>query len=147
MRNRPPVEPTESIPHYQVTAGLIRKGESVLLSKRAKGTHLEGFWEFPGGKQEIGEGLRECLERELKEELGIDTRAGNLILTVEHDYTDKRISLHLFECTWVKGEPRPLQCQEVRWVSWDDLESLTFPPPDRNIIQCLMSRVPHTRHP
>lgn len=124
-------------PHYDVTAGLIRKDGKLLISRRAKGTHLEGLWEFPGGKQEVREDLRECLAREIREELGIEARVGAPILTMDHEYADKCISLHVFDCTWVKGDPLPLQCQDVRWVSWDELYKFTFPPPDMEVIERL----------
>jgi len=124
-------------PHYDVTAGLIWKEGKLLISKRAKGTHLEGFWEFPGGKQEAGEELSECLEREIGEELGIETRVGEPLLTVDHEYRDKRISLHVFNCTWVRGEPAALACQEIRWVGWNELSGLRFPPPDIKVIERL----------
>lgn len=127
-------------PRYDVTAGLIWKDGKLLISRRAKGKHLEGFWEFPGGKQEAGEGLRECLEREIGEELGIEARVDASLLTVDHEYGDKWISLHVFKCTWVRGEPLPLQCQEVRWVDWKELSALTFPPPDRKVIEILTKR-------
>lgn len=124
-------------PHYHVCAGLICREGSFLISRRAKGTHLAGLWEFPGGKQERGEGLAACLERELKEELGIETAAGGRLLTVEHEYPDRRISLHVLPCRWLRGEPRPIQCQEVRWVKWPELLRLPFPPPDRKAIEWL----------
>ena len=127
-------------PHYDVTAGLIRKGGKLLISKRAKGAHLEGFWEFPGGKQEKGESLKECLEREIGEELGIEARVDESFMTVDHEYADKRISLHVFNCIWLKGEPLALQCQEVRWVDYDELSGLTFPPPDIKVIETLAKK-------
>jgi mutator protein MutT len=127
-------------PHYDVTAGLIRKDGKLLIAKRPKGTDLEGFWEFPGGKQEKGEGLRECLGREIEEELGIEARVDEPLMTVDHEYADKRISLHVFKCTWLKGEPLALQCQEVRWVDYDELSTLTFPPPDIKVIETLTKR-------
>jgi len=122
-------------PHYEVTAGLIRKDGKLLIAKRPKGVHLEGFWEFPGGKQEKGEGLKECLEREISEELGIEARVVEPLMTVNHEYADKRISLHVFNCIWVRGEPLALQCQEVRWVDDDELSNLTFPRPDIKVIE------------
>jgi len=62
------------IPHYDVTAGLIWKEEKLLIATRPRGTHLEGFWEFPGGKKEEGENLKECLKREIEEELTVEVR-------------------------------------------------------------------------
>jgi len=137
MRNRQASVKDIQKPHYDVTAGLIWKDGKLLISKRAKGTHLEGFWEFPGGKQEAGEELSECLEREIREELGIEARVDEPLLTVDHEYRDKWISLHVFSCTWVRGDPVALACQEIRWVEWNELAVLQFPPPDIKVIESL----------
>ena len=128
------------IPHYDVTAGLIWKEGKLLIATRPKGVHLEGFWEFPGGKQEEGENLKECLKREIGEELGIKIRVNEPFLTVDHEYPNKRISLHVFNCTWLKGEPVPLQRQETRWITLTDLSKFTFPPPDVKVIEALIKR-------
>jgi len=133
-------ETDKKIPHYDVAAGLIWKEGKVLIATRPKGGHLEGLWEFPGGKQEEGENLKECLKREIKEELGIKTSVDELFLTVDHEYPNKRISLHVFNCTWLKGDPVPLQRQETRWVMLPDLSKLTFPPPDVKVIKALAKR-------
>lgn len=130
----------KKMPHYDVTAGLIWKEEKLLIATRPRGTHLEGFWEFPGGKKEEGENLKECLKREIEEELTVEVRVGAHFLTVEHEYPNKRISLHVFNCTWVKGEPTPQQHQETRWVRLLDLSKLTFPPPDVQVIEALAKR-------
>ncbi len=124
-------------PFYQVTAGLVRKNEKLLVAKRRKGSHLEGFWEFPGGKQEKGEALSECLERELIEELGISVCAVIKMDPVFHDYREKRIALHGFLCHWLKGDPKALQCQEIGWVTLDELARLKLPPPDVKIVRKL----------
>ena len=130
-------ETDKRIPHYDVTAGLIWKEGKLLIATRPKGTHLEGLWEFPGGKQEEGENLKECLKREIEEELGIEVMVDELFLTVDHEYPDKRISLHVFNCAWLKGEPVPLQRQETRWVTLTELSKFTFPPPDVQVIEAL----------
>ena len=76
-------------PHFHVTAGLVWKNGRVLIAKRPEGSHLEGYWEFPGGKQEAGESLKGCLEREIEEELGLKVRADEALLTVDHEYQAK----------------------------------------------------------
>ncbi|MCG6877953.1 MAG: NUDIX domain-containing protein [Deltaproteobacteria bacterium] len=124
---------------FRVTAGLVRKNGKLLVSKRRKGSHLEGFWEFPGGKQERGESLSECLERELREELGISVMVGPGVTPVLHDYALVRVVLYGFCCTWLKGEPEALECQEFRWVALSELMDLKLPPPDIKIIKKLFN--------
>lgn len=62
-----------------VTAALIVKADKVLATRRRPREHLEGYWEFPGGKIEKGETPECCLERELSEEFGISTRIKSFI--------------------------------------------------------------------
>ena len=98
---------------------------------------MAGMWEFPGGKREAGESLEECLERELGEELGIKIRVEDHCLTVDHIYSDRFISLHVFHCTLLKGEPRPLQSDGIKWIPLKALRKNEFPPPDSKVIAYL----------
>lgn len=125
-------------PHFHVTAGLIWKNGRVLIAKRPEGSHLEGYWEFPGGKQEKGESLKGCLEREIEEELGLKVKAEEALLTLDHEYQAKAISLHVFNCTPLAGEPTALECEQVRWVDPIDLKGFSFPPPDVRVIEFLI---------
>ena len=100
-----PVKPAKAkTPHYDVTAGIIwnARGE-VLIAQRPLDGLLGGLWEFPGGKQEAGESLPECLQRELREELAIEVEVGELFTTVKHGFTHFKITLHAFECRYVSG--------------------------------------------
>lgn len=128
------------LPHFHVTAAIIRKNDKVLITKRPTGRHLAGYWEFPGGKQETGESLKRCLKREIIEELGMTVRVEEWFMTVEHAYPDKRISLHVFHCTPVSGTPETRQCSEIKWVSVTDLEGFTFPPPDLKVVEKMAHR-------
>ena len=125
-------------PHVQVTAGLIWRDGKVLITRRPKGRHLAGFWEFPGGKQEENETLRGCLEREIKEELGIEIRAEKKLLSIQHEYETKCITLHMFHCSDLKGRPVAQEGQEAKWVRPEDLPSYKFPPPDLKVIDMLL---------
>ena len=78
----------------RVVAAVLRDATGrVLVSQRPAGKHHAGFWEFPGGKLEAGESARVGLDRELREELGIEVRAAHELLTLEHEYPDKRVYL------------------------------------------------------
>ena len=121
-----------------VTAAVIERGGALLITRRQAGVHLEGYWEFPGGKCNAGETLAVCLARELREELDVDARVGEEVFTTTHAYPERQVELHFFRCE-LRGEPRPQQGQEMRWVRRDELHALEFPPADEELIRVLRS--------
>ena len=122
-----------------VTAAVAERGGRYLVTRRLRGTHLEGLWEFPGGKCEDGETHQACLARELREELGCEAVIGAKLLAVAHDYPDRIVELHFFSCELAQ-EPRPMLGQEIRWVAGPDLPALEFPPADEELIRMLAGR-------
>ena len=123
-----------STPHFHVTAGLVWRDGKLLITRRPAASHLAGYWEFPGGKQEPGESLEACLEREFLEELAMEVKAVKHLLQIDHDYETKSITLHLFQCHWMKGAPTPLGCDELRWVRPEELADYQLPPPDVQVL-------------
>jgi len=119
-----------------VTAAVIERHGTLLVTRRQKGVHLEGYWEFPGGKCDTGESLEACLARELREELDVEARVGAEVFTTTHTYLDRRVELHFLRCE-LNGEPRPQLGQDMRWVSREELATLEFPPADAELIQRL----------
>jgi len=110
-----------------VVAAIIEQGDKVLVSLRRPKGERASLWEFPGGKVEAGEGERAALARELREELGVIVSIGEEYGRVEHIYPDVQVELALFRCALHAGqEPKPLACEEVRWVSRRDLPGLPF---------------------
>jgi 8-oxo-dGTP diphosphatase len=121
-------------PVIRVVAAVIERGGCFLVTRRLAGTHLEGHWEFPGGKCNAGEGLEECLTREIREELGQAIDVGPEILVTVHQYADRAVELHFFEGT-LAGPARAVLGQEMRWVTREDLGSLALPPADRDLVE------------
>ena len=119
-----------------VTAAVIEKDDRFLLTRRQQGVHLEGFWEFPGGKCEPGESHGACLAREIREELNVEASVGKELLATTHAYPDRRVELHFLRCD-VVGVPVPQQGQEMRWVPREELALLAFPPADTELIRLL----------
>ena len=119
-----------------VGAAVIEQAGRFLVTRRQRGVHLEGYWEFPGGKCEAGETLDDCLRRELREELGTDAVLGAELLAVSHEYPERTVELHFIECRLVES-PRPLLGQEMKWVGRRDLRTLEFPPADEELIALL----------
>ena len=128
-----------SKPHFHVTAGLVWKDGKLLITRRPEGSHLAGYWEFPGGKQEHGESLEACLEREIREELGMEVKAVKHLLQIDHEYETKSITLHLFQCSWLSGTPTPIGCSEIRWVRPEDLANYQLPPPDLQLLPSIQN--------
>lgn len=126
-----------ALPRLVVTAAVIERDGRFLVTRRLRGTHLEGYWEFPGGKCDAGETLDACLRRELREELGTDALIGPEIYTVSHDYPERIVELHFFQCELL-SEPRPLLGQAMQWVLRGDLRTLEFPPADAELIEMLI---------
>jgi 8-oxo-dGTP diphosphatase len=120
-----------------VAAAVIERDGYFLLTRRQKGVHLEGYWEFPGGKCKPGETHAACLVREIREELGVEAEVGEEVLTTRHAYVDRRVELHFLRCT-VSGTPAPQLGQEMQWVAREDLAMLAFPPADTELIQVLV---------
>ncbi len=125
-------------PLVVVTAAIVERDGRFLVSRRPPGVHLEGLWEFPGGKCDPGESLQACLERELREELGAAARIGDEVMDVAHAYPERIVELHFFRCELLE-DPRPLLGQELRWVSREGLAQLSFPPADAELIERLRS--------
>jgi A/G-specific adenine glycosylase len=134
----PRSKPRKVIPHHEVTAGIIHRGDQILIAKRKDEGLLGGLWEFPGGKQEAGETLQECLQRELREELAIEVSVGDLYCAIKHAYTHFRITLNVFECNYLSGVPQAIGCTEWRWIEPKDLTDFPFPKADRTIISKLL---------
>jgi 8-oxo-dGTP diphosphatase len=120
-----------------VTAAVIERAGRLLVTRRLPGTHLEGYWEFPGGKCDAGESLEACLARELREELAVDAMVGSRILKTSHEYPERRVELHFFNCE-LAGDPVPQMSQEMQWVPRDALASLKLPPADDELVALLM---------
>jgi len=123
-------------PAIVVLAAVIERDGRFLLTRRLEGTHLEGTWEFPGGKCENGESHEACLTREIREELGVAVRIGREIFAVEHAYPERTVRLHFRLCA-LDDEPKPQLGQQVLWAGRDELGKLEFPEADRDLISIL----------
>jgi 8-oxo-dGTP diphosphatase len=130
-------DPTSSsLRRIIVTAAVIERDGRFLVTRRPRGVHLEGCWEFPGGKCKEGETHAASLEREIAEELDTGVVVGGEVFSVAHAYPDRVVELHFFDCQ-LTGTPRAALGQDMRWVRREELASLTFPPADEELIRKL----------
>jgi mutator protein MutT len=116
-----------------VVAAVIERDDAFLLTLRPAGTHLAGYWEFPGGKCHPSETHAEALRRELFEELDIVAGVGARVFSVTHAYPDRNVELHFYTCSF-EGDPKPMLGQEMRWVTRSELGGLQFPEADAELI-------------
>jgi mutator protein MutT len=121
-------------PFVEGTLAVVERNGTVLLTLRPAGTHLAGYWEFPGGRIEPGETPEACIVRELREELGVEVRVLGRMGTIDHAYPERQVRLHGFRCEIVSGEPRPLASEELRWVPLERLAEQKLPPADLAVL-------------
>ncbi len=131
----------QPLPHRHIVAGVVWKRGRILIDRRRAKGLLGGLWEFPGGKVRPGEPLPAALRREVREELGLRIRVLRSLIDVEHAYTHFRITLHVFECSYLSGQPKAIGCEAFRWVAMADLDRYAFPAANHKVIACLRQRV------
>ena len=118
-----------------VAVGIIYNlQQQILIAKRAEHKHQGGCWEFPGGKVETGETVRQALDRELEEELGIEVVTASPLMTVNHNYNDKQILLDVWQVTEFIGIARGNEGQAIRWITIEECDNYQFPAANRGII-------------
>ena len=109
----------------------------ILLTRRPEGVHQGGLWEFPGGKIEEGEDLALGLEREIREELGLQVLSHRPLITVTHHYSDKSVLLDVHRVTAFSGSPHGREGQPLAWVKPEMLRDYPMPAADRPIINAV----------
>jgi A/G-specific adenine glycosylase len=129
-------------PEYQVSAAVLRKNEKILITRRKLEGHLGGLWEFPGGKVHENETPEQACIREIKEEVNLDISIDTFLTRVKHAYTHFKISMDIFNCTYVSGDLKLNGPVDFRWVTADELELYPFPGADRKFMHLLTSNSP-----
>ncbi|HEX7080732.1 MAG TPA: 8-oxo-dGTP diphosphatase MutT [Gammaproteobacteria bacterium] len=130
-----------TLPEVHVVAGVLEDADGrVLVNQRLPGTHMAGFWEFPGGKSAPGETPLGALRRELREELGIEVSCASPLIELVHDYREKRVRLDVWRVERWDGVPRGLERQPLRWVDVEELTEIGLLPADAPIVEALRSR-------
>jgi len=122
-----------------VAVALVDMDGRVLIARRPKDKHLEGLWEFPGGKLMAHETPEAALIRELDEELGIDVEDSCLapISFASHAYEDFHLLMPLYVCRVWKGTPQPREGQSLKWVKPARLRDYPMPPADTPLVAAL----------
>lgn len=121
-----------------VSAAIIKKDNTVLITRRAAGKKLAGFWEFPGGKQEHNETIQQCLERELKEELDIKTRCTSILIESVYEYSGGAIKLIAIDTEIIEGEIILSVHDKYEWVKTNNLLEYKLAPADLPIAKWII---------
>ncbi|MEP0800968.1 8-oxo-dGTP diphosphatase MutT [Funiculus sociatus] len=126
------------LPHKSIGVAVIwNEQKQILIDRRRPGGLMGGLWEFPGGKIEPGETVVECIKREIKEELGIEIEVGDRLIVIDYIYSQFSITLNVHHCQHLTGIPQPIESEEVRWVTLDQLDQYPFPAANIQIINAL----------
>lgn len=118
----------------RVVAAVIRKDDMIFTTARDYGEFKDG-WEFPGGRIEEGETLQQALVREIKEELNIDIKVGELIDTIEYDYPTFHLSMDCFWAKVIAGNQELKEAPDSKWLTREQLDSVEWLPADVTLIE------------
>ena len=122
---------------HVAVAVIVNTNNEVCISLRHKKTHQGGLWEFPGGKVEHGESIKQALVREIREELNLEIKQSRPLITINHNYHDKAVCLHVCKVILYQGEATGLEGQQVKWLPVSQLSANDFPAANRPIIKAL----------
>ncbi len=114
----------------------------LLVARRPPGSHLEGTWEFPGGKVEPGEQPEAAARRELEEETGLVANALEPLLVMVHEYPERSVRLHVFLAREPRGVLRIEASREWVWNSLAQARKLPMPEANAQILSALRRRLP-----
>ncbi len=120
----------------EVVAAIIQKEGKIFATQRGYGD-FKDYWEFPGGKMEVGETPEESLKREIREELSTEIGLDGFLCTVEYDYPNFHLTMHCYLCRVESGQLELNEHEAAKWLSKDELESVNWLPADKIIIEKL----------
>jgi len=117
-----------------VTAGILVKGDRVLICQRHRTDAYGLQWEFPGGKVRDGEDPKEALRRELGEELAIEAEVGREVFRLRHKYPDRYVEVAFYSVERFRGEARNVVFEAIEWAPRADLAKYDFLEADRELV-------------
>ena len=121
----------------EVVAAIIRKGNKIFATQRGYG-EWKDWWEFPGGKMEVGETPEEALVREIREELSAEISVDEFFCTVEYDYSQFHLTLHCYMCSLVTETLHLNEHEAAKWLTKHELNSVKWLPADIIIVEQLI---------
>lgn len=122
---------------HVAVAVIVNTNNEVCISLRHKNAHQGNLWEFPGGKVEQGETIKQALVREIREELNLEIKQLRPLITINHNYNDKAVCLHVYKVMSYQGEATGLEGQQVKWLPVSLLSADDFPAANLPIIKAV----------
>ena len=124
----------------EVVAAIIRKGDKIFATQRGYG-EWKDWWEFPGGKMEVGETPEEALVREIREELSAEISVDEYLCTVEYDYPGFHLTMHCYLCSLVTEALHLNEHEAAKWREKDELDSVKWLPADYEVLEEVRSKI------
>ncbi len=118
---------SKKVPTYHIAAGIVRKNNKLLITRRKLDGLLGGLWEFPGGKLKKGETALDACIREIKEETSLNVTIDSKLTTVHHAYTHFKIKMDVFYCDYINGRVKLDGPIDHQWIRLNDINSFAFP--------------------
>ena len=120
-----------------VAAVIENEHEEILCALRSPIMTMPNLWEFPGGKREKGESFRECVKREIEEEVGLKISVRPHFFEVIHDFEKTQLVLRFHRCQIQAGEPKSLEGQKLDWVAPNEFDNVNFLKTNHGVLQKL----------
>ncbi len=130
-----------------VAAAIIEHNGKILLARRRGDVPYPLLWEFPGGKVEPGEDPKNCVIREIREELGVEVAVAGIYDTVFHRYPERDVLVLAYRCHWISGEVRDLEVSAHRLVFPADTANFELLPADVPLAQRIAQEFGHGNPP
>ena len=130
----------KKLPHHNIGVGIVWNKNKLLITKRKKNQLLGGLWEFPGGKVKNNESIKNCIKREIKEELDIQVSVKSYITKVKHQYSHFKITLYVYNCTFISGELKCVEVDDWKWINTSEFDKYPFPKANHHIFPKLQNK-------
>jgi 8-oxo-dGTP diphosphatase len=124
----------------EVVAAVIFDRQRVFATQRGYGAYKD-WWEFPGGKMEVGETKEAALVREIQEELDTEIAVHDLIATIQWDYPDFHLVMHCFRCSVRAGDLTLKEHEAARWLTAETIHDVNWLPADVQILAEITARL------